>query len=285
VGLDRELAANLVASVAYTWQKTNDLLGMQTTLAYWYPWVGIRSSDYSQGERQCANGYCATPWVLDSAALERPDVTGGIYWTNRKDYSWTYNGIEASLTKRLSNHWMGRVAFAWNDVVENVGPGALTLPGATAQDPKQDGGAVAQYGAGTSGKTYFFNAKWQLSANALYELPAGFEVAANLFGRQGYPNPVYLSLDAGELDGIQYFLADGTKVDTQRFPNLWDIDLRLAKTFKFGRSSFVLSAEMFNVFNSNTEMNRINDANSSAYRRLDEILAPRIVRFGARVTF
>jgi hypothetical protein len=285
VGLDRELATNLVASVAYTWQKTNDLLGMQTTLAYWYPWVGITSADYSQGERVCANGYCATPWVLNDAALERPDVTGGLYITNRKDYSWTYNGIEASLNKRLSNNWMGRVSFAWNDVVENVGPGAVTLPGPTAQDPKQNGGAVAQYGAGTSGKTYFFNAKWQLSANALYQLPKGFEVSASLFGRQGYPNPVYLSLDAGALDGIQYFLAEGTKVDTQRFPDLWDLDLRLAKNIKLGRANMVLSAEMFNVFNSNTEMNRVNDANSSAYQRLDEIMAPRIIRFGARVTF
>jgi hypothetical protein len=32
-------------------------------------------------------------------------------------------------------------------------------------------------------------------------------------------------------------------------------------------------------------MNRINQANSSSYGRLDEILAPRIVRFGARLTF
>jgi hypothetical protein len=47
----------------------------------------------------------------------------------------------------------------------------------------------------------------------------------------------------------------------------------------------ILSAEMFNVFNSATELNRINQANSASYGRLDEILAPRIVRFGAKVTF
>ena len=65
-----------------------------------------------------------------------------------------------------------------------------------------------------------------------------------------------------------------------------DVDLRLAKNFKLGdRGRITLSAEVFNVFNSNTEMNRINQANSSAYGRLDEILAPRIARFGARVSF
>jgi hypothetical protein len=289
LGLERELVPNLAASLAYTWQKTSDLTAMQTTLPSWYPWVGINSSrDYSLGETVCENGQCATPYVLNSVALLRPEVTGGFYSTNRDDYSWTYNGIEASLTKRLSNKWMGRVSFAWNDLVENVGPGAYALsnPGPYPTDAKQDGGQVVQYGAGTSGKTYYFNAQWQMSANALYQLPAGFEVAANLFGRQGYPNPIYLSLDAGELDGEIYVLADGTKVDTDRFPSLWDLDLRLAKNFGFGEKMHViLSAEMFNVFNSATELNRINQANSASYGRLDEILAPRIVRFGAKVTF
>jgi hypothetical protein len=288
IGIDRELIPNLAASIAYTWQKSTDLMPMQTVLPSWYPWVGVNSAtDYALGEQECQNGFCATPYVFNSDALLRPEVTGGFYLTNRDDYSWTYNGIEASLTKRLSNKWMGRVSFAWNDVVENVGPGASAIsnPGPYPTDPKQDGGQVVQYGAGTSGKTYYFNAQWQFSANALYELPAGFEVAANVFGRQGFPNPIYLNLDAGDLDGVIYVLAEGTQVDTERFPSLWDLDLRLAKNIAFGKARVTLAAEMFNVLNSNTEMNRINQANSSSYGRLDEILAPRIVRFGARVSF
>jgi hypothetical protein len=64
------------------------------------------------------------------------------------------------------------------------------------------------------------------------------------------------------------------------------VDLRLAKNFKLGeRLNMVFSAEVFNVFNSNTEMNRVNEFDSASYGRLDEILAPRIVRFGARFTF
>ena len=63
-------------------------------------------------------------------------------------------------------------------------------PNRTYYDSQTDGGVVASYGAG-SGKVYFNNAKWQFNANLLYQLPAGFEVAGNLFGRQGYPNPIY----------------------------------------------------------------------------------------------
>jgi hypothetical protein len=288
VGIDRELAPNLVVSAAYTWRRAYDLMPMQLMLPYWYPWVGIRSSDYARGETLCANGYCATPFVLNEAALERPDVTGGIYFTNRDGFAWNYNGVELSLVKRMSNKWMGRVALSWNNWTEDVEPAAVSLstPTSLVTDPKIDGGIVVSYGAGTSGKTYYMNAKWSLNANMLYQLPAGFEIAANVFGRQGYPNPAYAVLDLGALDGFQNVLATSTEQDTQRFPDLWDVDLRLAKSFSFGeRLRLTLSTEMFNVFNSNTEMNRINDFDSSAYRRLDEILAPRIVRFGARVSF
>ncbi len=136
-----------------------------------------------------------------------------------------------------------------------------------------------------SGKIYFANARWQVNANALYQLPLGFEISGNFFGRQGYPNPYYLTLESG-FDGYLSVLADGEKIDATRLPALWDLDLRLAKTFRFGESGRLrLSAEMFNVFNSNTELNRVHDASSDAFSRLDEILAPRIVRFGARVSF
>jgi len=213
--------------------------------------------------------------------------TGGAFLTNRKDYHWTYNGIELGLTKRLSDRWMGRLAFTWNDWKEHVGPGATEQSNPTSydQDPKLDGKTIAYYFPGTSGKIYYVSARWQLSANLLYQLPADFEIAASIFGRDGYANPIYARLDSGVLDGNKNVLAEGTEMTTERFSSLWDVDLRLAKNLRFGQSNLVLSAEVFNLFNSNTEMKRVNQFNASTYGRLDEILAPRIVRFGARVTF
>ncbi|HSB85394.1 MAG TPA: TonB-dependent receptor plug domain-containing protein, partial [Ilumatobacteraceae bacterium] len=164
VGVDRELAPNLVASVAYTWRRAYDLMPMQLMLPYWYPWVGIRSTDYLRGETSCERGFCATPWVLDENALNRPEVTGGIYWTNRQGFAWNFNGLEFSLVKRMANKWMGRVAFSWNNWTEDVEPeaSAMSTPTSIVTDPKHDGGIVVSYGAGTSGKVYYMNAKWQL---------------------------------------------------------------------------------------------------------------------------
>src|SRR5262249_34672580 len=116
------------------------------------------------------------------------------------------------------------------------------------------------------------------------QLPSGFEVAANVFGRQGYPKPVYLVLDAGPLDGQLNMLGVST-TDQIRLKSLWDMDFRLAKSLRLGTANLTIAGELFNLFDSNTELYRSPQANSSAYNRLDEILAPRIARLSARITF
>lgn len=293
LGLERQLAPNLSASVAYTFRKSTDLTATQLLWAYyWYAWVGVERSDYQPGEPFCANGYCATPLVAPDSVYDRPEVTGGAVLSNRADYSRSYHGLELSLVKRLSNNWLGRLALTFNDWREHLGPqfyaaqagGAVANPNRTYLDSQTDGGVVTAYPAG-SGRAYFVNARWQLSANALYQLPAGFEVAGSLFGREGYPNPIYANLDNGALDGVLPVLADGTEMDTQRLPNLWNFDLRLAKRVKVGPAQVQVSAEVFNLFNSGTVLQQLGDFSSDSFGRIDEILAPRIVRFGARVQF
>jgi hypothetical protein len=123
-----------------------------------------------------------------------------------------------------------------------------------------------------------------VNLNGMYQMPGGFEVAANLFGRQGYPKPVYLQADTGALDGLLNVLAVST-TDQIRLKSLWDLDVRLAKTMRFGGASVTLAGEIFNALNANTELYRNPSATSTSFNRLDEILAPRIARLSARFTF
>jgi hypothetical protein len=73
--------------------------------------------------------------------------------------------------------------------------------------------------------------------------------------------------------------------DQIRLKSLWDLDVRLAKTLRFGGSSVTLAGEIFNALNANTELYRNPSATSTSFNRLDEILAPRIARLSARFTF
>jgi hypothetical protein len=282
IGLERELFPNFAVSAAYTYRKANDIFG-------WTPRIDHPSSAYTPFTSS-RNGFTITGYRPDPALVDA--VRGGRVLTNRPDYSLGFNGIEATMTKRLSNRWMARVAFTWQDPTESIeGPGAIGSPlrteasGGNESGPQEDGGLVAPRSAGSGKGDTTIGASWQVVANALVQLPWDFELSGSLFGRAGHPRPINFRISYG-LDGLIRGLADGQSLDTVKYPNLWNLDLRLAKTFKMGeRASVVASADLFNVFNSNTELSRFRSASSASFNRLDEILNPRVARVGLRFQF
>jgi hypothetical protein len=281
IGFDRELIPNLALNVAYTLHTSYDIPG-------WNPRVGLTSADYTAGALTTALGYTARAFSPSAAKVDASN--GARILSNRPDYHTTYNGFEVSLNKRLADRWFSRVAVSWNNYVEHFGPGAVQNPtrsdttGGTQSGPQVDGGQYAPRSGGSGKGDIFYNAKWQINANALYQLPMGFDVGGNLFGRQGYARPFYLRLSGG-LDGQLRVLAT-PDLDTTRYPNLWDLDLRVAKNIKItGPLNFNIAADLFNVMNSNTELARERRLNAAAFGNLNEILAPRILRVTASLKF
>ena len=70
-------------------------------------------------------------------------------------------------------------------------------PTPTVTEPLEDGGQFAPQSGGSGAGSVFINAKWQFNANAMYQAPYGIEVAANVFGRQGYPFPLFRTARRG----------------------------------------------------------------------------------------
>jgi hypothetical protein len=280
-GFDRELMPNFGMNVSYTYHTSNDIPS-------WNPRVGLTSANYTASAITTALGYTARVYSPSAALVDASN--GARILSNRPDYHTTYNGFEASLNKRLANRWFARAAFSYNNYVENPGAGAIQNPtrtdtsGGGVSGPQVDGGAYAPRSGGSGKGDIFFNAKWQINANAMYQLPMGFEIAGNLFGREGYARPFYMRLSAGR-DGALRVLAT-EQIDTNRYPNLWDFDLRLAKNITIaGPLKLNLAADLFNVMNANTETVRTRQLNSSAFGTLNEILSPRILRLTAGIKF
>ncbi len=287
VGLDHELMPDLAVGLAYNWRRNVDQRD-------WNIRQGQTSANYTANAPVTANGFTAQTYSPDPALVTQ--FGGGRIKTNRPDYRQNFNGFEASLIKRLSNKWMARVAFGYNDHTETLtGPGAVQNPtrsdttgGTTTalglSGPQVNGGRVSPRSTGSGKGDVFFSTEWQISAMALYELPKNFEIGAQLFGRQGYPRPIELQTGAGQ-DGSIRTLATAN-IDDTKLPNLWNLDIRLANNIRLGgERSLTIAAELFNVFNNNVELNRQRNALSSSFDRLDEILAPRILRIGARLSF
>ena len=306
VGLDHELAQNFAVGAAYTWRKGTDWAYRPRigTNCGTTPTVDscriLGPGDYTRNNPTTANGFTAFTWSANPALVTAG--SGGRLRTDRPGYDSVFSGLEVTLTKRLSNKWMGRVAFSYNDWTEHfsgtpVG-GNTTAdsgnPTRTEQDPLVDGGQLAFLSGGSGKASFYTSIKWQLFATALAQFPGDFDLSGSLFGRQGGPYPVSLRLSAGR-DGTLTALAV-PEVDTNRYGNLWNLDLRLAKNIKLGSSAVTLSAEAFNVFNNNLVLSRFRFANSGSFTstiagaapgmgRVEGIVSPRIIRFGARLSF
>ena len=112
VGLDRELAANLAVSVAYTHRKASDLS--------WNPRIGLTTADYTATpftvERN-GQTYTGTQYSPDAAKVAA--TANGRILENRDGYSRSYDGVEVNVVKRLSNKWMARAGWSYMNWVEN----------------------------------------------------------------------------------------------------------------------------------------------------------------------
>jgi hypothetical protein len=283
-GVDRELLANLAVGVSYTRTRTSDLFGNLSGNITRR--VGVSLDDYPAGPTLTGALPDAAPYSVATfvpAAAKVASGGGGFRLANVPGYTVDYNGLEFTLVKRLSRRWMSRVAVSYNDAREHFSSAAGRYdtngnPTRTVAEPLVDGG---QYAPQASAGVYL-NAQWQFSANGMYQTPYGLEVAASVFGRQGYPLPLYRPQALGA-DTLNVLVSP--QIDTFRLDNVWNTDLRVARAFRVERLDIRLVGDLFNAFNANTELVRVNNIGAANFNALSQNLSPRIFRAGLIVGF
>ena len=280
-GLERELRAHLSVQVNYTYTRTTNLLGNATFSIT--PRVGVSLTDYAAGPTLTGtlpdgSAYSVPTFIANAAKVTAGG--GGFLLTNWNGYYTDYHGLEFSAVKRLSNRWMGRVALSLNNAREHYAPEAMYdtngNPTRTTTEPLVDGGQLAPQPQ--SPGNIYINARWQFNANGMYQASHGIELAANVFGRQGYPFPLFRTQALGADTSLPILVTP--QVDTFRYPNVWDTDLRIARAFKFRTVNLRVMGDLFNVFNANTALVRNNNILSTSFNTLAQNLSPRIFRVG-----
>jgi hypothetical protein len=292
LGGDYELSQDLVVGLAYTY-RTYEGVGFT-------PGIGLTPADFTAQQTTVSGIYSdfnvpGSPITLTTYRFN-DTLPSGTRLQNRGDYEQTYNGIEATLNKRLSNRWMARASFAWNDWTQDLtSQNACVNPNNTLSTPfgafcPQSGEIVAPRSAGSGAKAgIFINSEWAVNLSGMYQLPMDFNIAANVYGRQGYPYPkwVFINPDAGNPGSSNF----GTRnmvvgnLDDERHEDIWTVDMRLEKIISLKPLTVALAADVFNVFNSDYILQRNGRMNQSTFNRIDEVIAPRVLRLGARLTF
>jgi hypothetical protein len=289
VGVERELMPNFALQANYSYTRTTDLFGNLS--ANITPRTGVTLADYSPGPVLTGTlpdgtAYSVPTYVANGAKV----IAGGLGFvtTTVPGYSTDYHGVELALVKRMSNRWMSRMAFSYNNAREHFALAAGRYdtngnPTPTFSEPLVDGGQFAPVSSASSGSgNVFVNAKWQFNANAMYLAPFGIEASANVFGRQGYPFPLFRQQALG---GESLSVLVTPTIDNFRYDNVWDTDVRAARTFKMQSVSLRVIGDVFNVFNANTVLVRNNNILSATFNQIGQNLSPRIFRIGVVVGF
>jgi hypothetical protein len=299
-GVEHQLLPDFAVGVSAGW-------GYITNTA-WAPYIGVTSADFVQ---YTTAGTASGSFAIDSSTpvfRVRPGAAlsegNGQLLTNREGYHQRYYNVDFTATKRLSNRWMFRGFLTLQNHQEYFDDPALSIQDPTPRwitssptgnaitsSAYQDGGIVLNAAGLTSGSKadVFLHSKWSYSLLGLYELPAGFSVSGTLYGRQGYPSPAYVVVNRNFANGG---LGSGTgvlvnpDVDATRLPAVHLLDLRLQKVFTFAQgTNLTIDVDLFNALNSNEVLQENRQANSGTFLRPREIIAPRLLRFGARIRF
>ncbi len=210
-----------------------------------------------------------------------------------------YMGFNVNWTKRLANRWMmrGYVSYAFEDqwkvpaeyVAGEGGMGLLNNTGLNPSELKNDCDgclyAVQSLGSGNKGDM-FLQSGWSWNLNGMYQVaPAkawGFNVAANLYGREGFPLP-YFVRRTGTEDRITRDISIVADTDDFRADDIVTVDLRLEKEFvTANQASITVSLDGFNLLNEAYVLQRERRMNLSTANFLDETLSPRVWRLGVR---
>jgi hypothetical protein len=112
----------------------------------------------------------------------------------------------------------------------------------------------------------------------------GFNVAANLTGRQGYPIPYFESVPG--TDSIRRCIGVADSITDFRYDEIFTADVRLEKEFNAtGNTSLTFSIDGFNIFNEGTVLSRENNLRSSFSEWALRTIHPRVWRLGVRINW
>ena len=254
-------------------------------------------TNYSSGEA------AGKPYYLPGPNWPTTSTNYTLY--RKSDAYKTYLGVDFVMSKRLSNRWFANASFTWQDQRNYWGTDFF--------DPTNkwafEGRPYGDWGGGASGKlAVLMYTRWMFKVSGMYQLPWGFDFSGTFNAREGWKVPHYFWIE--DDNAPNYAAGSWSQIYTQPYttdslPTFWNVTLRLEKKINIGAGKLYLMADVFNVFNS-AIINRAYDAYyGDAYlrlnglgsveqydswvnptnRTLNEILNPRIWRFGARFEF
>jgi hypothetical protein len=303
LGAEHALLPDFVVGLNLSYRKTHDILEAErlvfdTANPYDPAYLGSvgrehQRSDYVEADPITVTAPDGHTYTVHYYEL-RPGVsTRNGFLLRNGDREQEFKGASLTFDKRLSNRWMMRGNVSWQDW-------KWRIPNHENQDPTDtigggivDGTQVLQGSGTASGPkgNVFINSKWSYSLNGLYQIapdhPWGFNLAANLTGRQGYPVRYVARVNRATIadnGGSGIDIPVDASPDAFRYPDIHVVDLRVEKELRFSDVGLTLGVDLFNAFNESYVLQRQGVLGRSNSDHVLETLSPRVFRLGARLS-
>lgn len=180
-----------------------------------------------------------------------------------------YKTIEVAGTKRLSRGW--QVMAAYTATKSDV---PFSRAAYDPQAPNNPNGEIF-----TANHTW----DWLAKISGAYTFPFGIIGSANFYHQSGDPQARQARFTGGRQ--IQALVVNVEPLGSIRLPNVNLLDLRAAKRINLGGGrALEVRADVFNAANVNTTTSRVLRSGPD-YLRVQAIVPPRVVQFGATFTF
>jgi hypothetical protein len=283
VGFDRQLATHMAIGASYIWRNYDRF--------QWNDVTGLTSADYRAVTYTPSPATCPAGSRCDTVTYYEPTfpIPSPYVVTNVPDRWREYNGIEVQFQKRYANRWRADVSYAFNSAVDtwdsadayedptcraHTSPASILCPGSMQYAPESSGSGL---------DNVFNNAKWLFKTSGQYTTPLwDIDVAAFYNIRQGYPFPQgILTPNRANQAGQSTVLLD--RIGEVRLDTFQNADIRVGRSFTFGRARVSPSLDIFNIANTNTVLGRRRNQAATNANQISTIMAPRIVRFGVRM--
>ena len=220
--------------------------------------------------------------------------TGGTYVTNG-DRGRDYLGYSISFTKRLANRWMARGFYQY-------GKGECSIPRSYYDHASpgvgragcEDGDLYLTRSTGSGKGERFLQSTWTYSLNGMYQVapdrPWGFNVSANLTGREGYPLAYWNNSQqvpwGSRLARTTVNIVPNQEYDQYRLDDIQTIDFRVEKEIALqGPVNMTFGIDVFNTTNEGTGLAYLLNTRYTNAGNLDDNISPRIYRLGVRLNW
>jgi hypothetical protein len=302
LGIEHAIRPELVVGLNFNYRQLHDLLETELLVFDDDPYSEANLGQTGRPHRR--EDY--VPNVL-TGVLPNGEPYEMTYWTLRNgvntrngfllengDREQEFMGASLSIQKRLSNRWMARGNVSWQDWKWDIPDSENEDPTDTIGGGIVDGTQVLQGSGTVSGAkgNVFINSNWSYSMTGLYQIAPearwGFNVAASLTGREGYPARYSRRINRAPIadtPGVGIDVPVKGDADSFRYPDVHQLDLRVEKEFHLSDFGVTVGADLFNALNESYVLQRQSILNRTNSDHVQEVVSPRILRLGVRLSW